>query len=269
MPTLTKNAVTIDYTDSGQGPPVVLIHSSVSANRQWRALTEALEDRYRVLAINLFGYGQTTAWIGPEKQSLYAQARLVTALCEGLKSPIHLVGHSFGGTVALKSAALLGTRVAKLTLLEPNPFPLLVHAGRMEAFAEISALEAHVRQHAAAGDWAGASSRFADYWLGDGTWGEMPEKRRSLFMKSLPPLLHELDAVLDEDTTVLEWRALTGRTLLVSDTGTRRSIRELVEVFAEACPHWTLRSISGGGHMAPLTHPEIVNPIIREFLDLP
>ncbi|HLK09961.1 MAG TPA: hypothetical protein VKW76_01130 [Candidatus Binatia bacterium] len=37
----------------------MLIHSSVSANRQWRALTETLKNRYRVLAINLFGYGET------------------------------------------------------------------------------------------------------------------------------------------------------------------------------------------------------------------
>ena len=97
---------------------------------------------------------------------------------------------------------------------------------------------------------------------------EMPEKRRCSFIKSLPPLLHELDAVFGEATTVLEWRALmTGRTLVVSDTGTRRTIRELVALFAEACPHWTFRTISGGGHMAPLTHPELVNPIVRAFLD--
>jgi pimeloyl-ACP methyl ester carboxylesterase len=44
---------------------VVLVHGSVSGNRQWLTLTEALKDRYRVLAINLFGYGQTTRW--PDK----------------------------------------------------------------------------------------------------------------------------------------------------------------------------------------------------------
>ncbi len=36
----------IDYTDYGKGQPVVLIHSSVSGNRQWRALTEELKDSY-------------------------------------------------------------------------------------------------------------------------------------------------------------------------------------------------------------------------------
>jgi pimeloyl-ACP methyl ester carboxylesterase len=70
MPTLSKGNLRIDYNDDGQGQPVVLIHSSVSANRQWRPLTEILKDRYRVLAINLFGYGETTPWPGTVCQPL-------------------------------------------------------------------------------------------------------------------------------------------------------------------------------------------------------
>jgi hypothetical protein len=33
-----------------------------------------------------------------------------------------------------------------------------------------------------------------------------------------------------------------------------------------ACPQWAFASMSGG-HMAPLTRPELVNPLIRRFLD--
>ena len=104
MPILSKGSLKIDHTDDGQGEPIVLIHSSVSANRQWRALTEVLKDRYRVLAINLFGYGETAPWPESSPQSLYAQAQLVLALCEEMGSPLHLLGHSFGGSVALKAA---------------------------------------------------------------------------------------------------------------------------------------------------------------------
>ena len=82
MPILSKGPLRIDHTDDGAGEPVVLIHSSVSGNRQWRALTDALKDRYRVLAINLFGYGETPPWSGTAPQSLYAQAQLVVALGE-------------------------------------------------------------------------------------------------------------------------------------------------------------------------------------------
>ena len=76
MPVLSRAGLRIDFTDEGAGPPVVLVHSSVSGNRQWRALGEDLADRHRVLAVNLYGYGETTPWPALEPQSLAAQAEL-------------------------------------------------------------------------------------------------------------------------------------------------------------------------------------------------
>lgn len=267
MPVLSQGSVKIDHTDEGHGQPVVLIHSSVSANRQWRALTEALRDRYRVLAINLFGYGETTPWPGTSPQSLYAQAQLVRAVCGGLGAPLHVVGHSFGGAVALKTATLLGPRVGSLILLEPNPFHLLKQNGRTQAYLEARSLRDHVKCFGSLGDWSKVAERFADYWLGDGSWSTMTEKRRAAFAESLPPNFHEWDAVMGEESTVEEWANLTARTLVVSDPATRLPIREIVAIFAQACPHWTFHTLPEGGHMAPLTRPDLINPLVRQFLD--
>ena len=267
MPVLSKGSLKIDHTDDGQGQSVVLIHSSVSANRQWRPLTEALKDRYRVLAINLFGYGETTPWPGTSPQSLYAQAQLVLALCEEAGTPIHIVGHSFGGSVALKAASLLGPGVASLILLEPNPFYLLKQDGRAQAYLESRALRDHVKCFGSLGNWPKVAERFAEYWLGDGAWSAMPEKRRAAFADSLAPNFHEWDAVKEEETTIEECKSLTARTLVVSDAATRFPIREIVDIFAKACPHWTFHTIPEGGHMAPLTRPELINPVVRQFLD--
>jgi pimeloyl-ACP methyl ester carboxylesterase len=267
MPVITKGNLTIDYTDEGQGPAVILIHSSVSANRQWRALTENLKDRYRVLAINLFGYGQTTPWPSDAPQSLYAQSQLILAVCDQIDGPVHLVGHSLGGAIALKTATLLGPRVASLILLEPNIASLLKQSGRMQAFLEARALRDHVKCYGAPGDWTTAAERFADYWLGDGSWDTMHEKRRAAFIAALPPNVHEWDAVMDEQATIEEYQAIAARTLVVSDPATRLPIREIVETFAQACPHWAFHAIPEGGHMAPLTRPELINPVVRDFLD--
>ena len=212
MPILSKGRLEIDHTDDGEGQPVVLIHSSASANRQWRALTEAPKDRYRVLAISLFGYGETTPWPGAAPQSLYAQAQLVMALCNELPAPLNLVGHSFGGSV-----------VGSLILLEPNPFYLLKQNGRTEAFLESRGLRDHVKCYGALGDWSKVAERFADYWLGEGAWRAMPEKRRTTFAESIPPNFHEWDAVMEEETTIEDWKNLKARTLVVSDAATRPS----------------------------------------------
>jgi pimeloyl-ACP methyl ester carboxylesterase len=267
MPVLSKGGLRIEHSDEGHGPPVVLIHSSVSGNRQWRSLTDALTDRYRVLAVNLYGYGETTQWPGEAPQSLYAQAQLILAVCEEAGAPVHLVGHSFGATVALKAATLLDFRVGRMVLLEPNPMYLLKQAGRMPAFLEARELRDHVKCFGALGDWRSVAERFADYWIGDGAWNAMPEKRRAAFVESLPPNFHEWDAAMDEETTVEQFQALACPTLVVSDPSTRRPIREIVDILGQACPQWSFRLIAEGGHMAPLTHPELVNPIVRAFLD--
>jgi pimeloyl-ACP methyl ester carboxylesterase len=77
MPLASRGGLTLDYAEQGAGEPVFLLPSCVSGNRQWRSLADALSDRYRTLAVNLFGYGETTAWPENSSQSLYAQASLL------------------------------------------------------------------------------------------------------------------------------------------------------------------------------------------------
>jgi pimeloyl-ACP methyl ester carboxylesterase len=125
-----------DFLEAGCGPLVMLVHSSVSGARQWRGLTEDLKGHFHVRAVNLFGYGKTPPWPAESRQSLADQARLVEAALPAGTDQICLVGHSFGGAVAMKVAARLSRRVAKLVLLEPIPFQLLAQAGCKDAFAE-------------------------------------------------------------------------------------------------------------------------------------
>ena len=146
MPVIEARQWRIDYTDDGDGRPVVLIHSAVSGNRQWRRLTEDLKDHRRVLAINLFGYGETSPWPAGRVQSMEDQAGLVAALCDTLDGPVDLLGHSLGGAVALKAAIGLGGRVSKMALFEPNPFHLLRTEGKDDGYAEARALSDFVHQ---------------------------------------------------------------------------------------------------------------------------
>lgn len=267
MPVLSKDDFTVDYTDDGAGEAVVLVHSSISGNRQWRTLIDTLKNRYRVLAINLYGYGETTPWPAERRQTLAAQAQLALAVCDGIAGPIHVVGHSFGGSVALKAAAALGPRAGRVVLFEPNPFYLLKQHGRTEAHEESLAMRDCIKRFGATGEWARAAEAFAEYWVGDGTWAAMPEKRRSAFAASLVPNFHEWDTMDHENTNIETWRRLAAEVLVLRAERTRRSVSEIFDLFRDHCPHWSFREIREGGHMAPLTHPESVNPFIGRFLD--
>ena len=225
-----------------------------------------LTDSFRVIAINLLGYGSTPHWTSSRLQSLDDQADLIDLLTSDLSEPINIVGHSFGGSVAMCAAMRLGKRVDKLVLLEPNPFNLLNDNGRYEAYTEACRLRDIVKTHGSANQWIVAAEKFADYWGGPGTWAATPTDRRETFAQAIKPNFHEWDAVMNAgfDLALLGHR-LPERTLVVSDPNTVRPIKEIVELMRESCP-WQFETISEGGHMAPLTRPELVNPIVRRFL---
>jgi pimeloyl-ACP methyl ester carboxylesterase len=260
----------VDYLEAGSsGLVVMLVHSSVSGARQWRRLMDDLKHQFRVRAVNLFGYGKTPPWPAEATQTLNDQARLVEAALPHDAGEIYLVGHSFGGSVAMKVAARLPGRVARLVLLETNPFYLLAQAGRVDAFAEAMELRNYIKKFGALGAWATAAEKFADYWNGAGTWQEMSSDRRVAFSEALKPNFFEWDAVMNETTPTEQWATLLPeRTLLVSDPGTVLPIREITAILRRSCRGWAYKEVPGAGHMAPLTRPELINPLVGSFLGL-
>ena len=261
-------SVEADFIEAGSGPMVMLIHSSVSGARQWRRLIDDLKADFHVRAVNLFGYGQTPPWPMGTLQTLEAQARLVETALPASDEPVCLVGHSFGGAVAMKVALRLSGRIAKLVLLETNPFYLLKQSGRMEAFAEAMDLRNCVKKFGALGEWATAAERFADYWGGAGSWQAMTPERRGAFAEAMKPSYSEWDAVMDETTPVEHWAGLLPReTRVGSDPDTVLPVRALNSLLRRACPQWTYTNVTGG-HMAPLTRPDLINPLVKSFLQM-
>ena len=263
------STIKADFLEAGSGPTVMLVHSSVSGARQWRSLMEYLKADFHVMAVNLFGYGKTAPWPGERVQTLDDQAGLVEAVLPPHAGAVCLVGHSFGGAVAMKVAARLSGRAARLVLLEANPFDLLRQAGRTEAFAEAMQLRNYIKKHGDLGQWSTAAEKFADYWGGAGSWSAMAPDRRDAFTVALKPNFFEWDAVMDK-TSAEQWaQLLPAATLVVSDLNTVRPVREIVELFRQSCPMWTYKEIAAGGHMAPLSRPDLINPLVHSFLRIP
>jgi len=256
-----------DYLEEGTGPPVILVHSSMGGARQWGSLMPLLGGRWTVRAVNLFGYGGTPAWQDAAPPTLDDYAALVAAIVPPSAAPVVLVGHSLGGAVAMRAAQRLRGRVDRLVLLEPSLFGLLDAYGRPEAFHEILALAARTTALVRAGETDAAGEAFVDYWCGAGAWRVSPAGRRNAIARLLPGLPGEWNAVLGKAPGLGDLRAfLPSRTLLVSFAGTTRPSRQVVEILADGCLHWDVVTIGEGGHMAPLTHPQRVNPMIQAFL---
>ena len=98
---------------------------------------EQLGDRYHVIAADLYGSGKSPAWPGERPLWIDDQIAFLAPAFERAGERFHLVGHSFGGAIALKAALGLKPRLASLVLYEPVLFAVLLHADLNSEFAFI------------------------------------------------------------------------------------------------------------------------------------
>lgn len=268
MPVIEKHGLTIDLIDEGAGPPVVLAHSSVSGNRQWKKLIELLRGRYRVLAPNLHGYGQTSAWTGDGTLTLEEAAKVLLAVCDGLEGPIRVVGHSWGASLAMMAASRLGNRISHLALFEPMMVSLLREHGVADAWAEGRALYTDVKRLGGARDWMALAQRFTNYFNGDGAWEATPPERQQAVAALLLPNYYEWDSAQLPYRTEA-FAGISARTLLMRSADTRLVLRAVSDLLRNAYPHWQFDELPDGGHMVPLTRADAFNQRVVAFLDSP
>jgi len=256
--------------NQGAGEPVVLLHSSGGSGAQWRSLTERLLPHRHVVAPDLYGYGVTPAWAGRGVFSLAHEAALVETVLDDLGEPVHLVGHSYGGAVALHMALANPHRLRSLSLIEPVAFHLLRHgdAADWAALQEILAVARHVTAAVAAGDLAAGCERFVDYWTGPGAWAALPAPKRDALAPRLSKVALDFQATLNAAARIEDVPAIGVPTLLLQGGRTATPTRRICRLLAEALPDARLHVIAGAGHMLPLTHRDEVHGLVIAHLDV-
>jgi pimeloyl-ACP methyl ester carboxylesterase len=119
--------VKLFYEEKGEGPPVLLIHGFGASTYTWRHIAPDLARDHRVIAMDMKGFGQSDKPFD-ESYSVFDQAELLTQLILDLDlRDLTIVGHSFGGGVALvlvlDEAERLKGRITKLVLLDSIAYP--------------------------------------------------------------------------------------------------------------------------------------------------
>ncbi len=117
------NDADLEYVDQGDGEPVLFIHGALLADAFAPLLSQpALAERYRLISYHRRGYAGSSPHTGP--CGIAEQAADARALLDHLGiERAHLVGHSYGGAIAMQLAIDAPDRVASLALLESAGVP--------------------------------------------------------------------------------------------------------------------------------------------------
>jgi 3-oxoadipate enol-lactonase len=223
---------------------VVLVHSALGDSRLWRRQVPALRERFDVVTPDLPGWGET-----PMPTEPFSLVDSVAAFL-----PAALVGNSFGGAVALRTALAHQDRVDRLVLIGAG-LPAWDWTEEMRGYfaAEEAAIEA--------GDLDAATEVNLEFWVKPEHHDEVrPQQRRAL----------ELQTAHEEPETIWpafpELSSLHVPTLVIVGENDKADFGAIAQHLAEEIPDADLAIVAGAGHLVGLDEPEELNALLLEFL---
>ena len=249
--------------------PVIALHCSGSGAGQWRALGEVLDARHGLVAPEHYGCESVGPWTGSHAFTLADEAARTIEVIDQSDWKVHLVGHSYGGAVALHAAIERPSRIASLTLYEPTAFHLLKTMGEraMAALAEIRAIAARTAQGVISGNYRGAAVSFIDYWSGPGAWATLRPAVQATMTRWMPKAPLDFRALIDEPTRMSRYAGLRFPTLVLRGEHAPAPTRLIADALPGLMPAARVEVVAGAGHMGPLTHAKSVNAAIVQHIE--
>jgi len=160
-------------------PVVVLIHGSLDRSSGMARIGRLLQGSYRVIRFDRRGYG--SSWKHPGPYTVEANAQDVTELLSGRNAV--LVGHSFGGHIALRVADQLGSQVSGVSTYET---PLSWMSWWPNTTAGSMSLAASPQE---------AAEKFMIRLVGQKMWESLPDKTKNDRRREGPALTGELGSL--------------------------------------------------------------------------
>lgn len=246
----------------GLGTPVILLHSSGLSSRQFGKLAARIaEQGQQAVLVDLTGHGKSPPL--PEGEPMTWRDD-VASVVELLRVPSILVGHSYGGLVALHAALAAPDRAKALILYDPVAFGILDEDDR-DVASTLNVIDLHAGATLETRDaWLEA---FVDYWSGPGAWGGLREPARAEFRRVGWAVREGVRTLMADMTKSAAYSALPPLHLITGEH-TPIAARRVVAKLAAATGA-DITEIQGAGHMGPLSHAEQVNARILELLQSP
>jgi len=251
----------------GAGPNVVCLHTSGGNSAQWRVLMEMLAPSFRVSAPDFYGDGKSPPLQEDREFEADHDVQLIQPLLDK-SAPFHVVGHSYGGAIAVRIALLQPEKVLSLCLYEPALWGML--EGNWpddDGTKEIFAVRRNLVDHVLAGSVEAGCEQFIDYWTGPGSWARIPLERRPALAASVRAAGLKWVPRMGYLLPANDLSGLPQAVLVLQGSRTTVAAKAVVRHLRELMPGAQFAELEGLGHMGPVTDAAAVNEHIRDFLD--
>lgn len=263
MPTLElPDGKKLSYRDEGNGAPCVLVHGSPGDSRSWARVAPHLRERFRVLAVDLPGYGGSDGVPDAPVGRAALMGAAVARLAESVGVPVRLAGHSYGGVVAMQAAlqATPGT-IEALVLFEPVFFRALQIIDDREALDPAAAYFEEYAGRAAAGE-SGVVRLMIDYWFGDGAFARMPDPVRGYLDVNAPRNALDVRSSFSDTATAEQLASFTPPVHVICGDRSPGIVRAIGRGMLQLLPNARLDALAGANHGMLDSHPEAVASLI-------
>lgn len=267
LSTADVDGYAMSYAVRGVGEPVVLVHGALSDYRYWSAQMETLSAGFQVLAPSL-RHHFPDSWSGD--CVAYTVTQHVRDLLGFIRAtgcgPVHLVGHSRGGHVALEAALAQPAAVRSLVLADPA-----VPIEAMQEHADVAAPQRAGCRRAALdmirrGEVEAGIEAFINAVAGEGVWSRMNGRRKQIARDNARALVGQYDDVL----TPVRLQAISSLPVPMLLVGGERSpapYPAILQALSGARPEAGYVKLRGTSHSMNAEDPANFNKALRDFLE--
>jgi pimeloyl-ACP methyl ester carboxylesterase len=248
----------------GEHTPVLALHCSLGSSAQWRSLARGMPER-EVIALDLLGYGDAPHPTKADDFSLDDEVDAVEhALLRHIDAvtPLHVVGHSYGGAVAWLFALRHPTRVKSIALFEPMTIWLVRDHPEAEPF---HALARRCTSEVDTGMTMQAAQRFVNFWSGPGAFSALPLEKQAAFAQHMCKVKLDFHACRSERSAVPKLGYLQMPALLMNGRHGLQVMRKNLSILQLAFDDCMLAELPGG-HMAPVENRLQIDSVISTFI---
>ncbi|HEX6757406.1 MAG TPA: alpha/beta hydrolase [Propionibacteriaceae bacterium] len=263
MAVVTVNGVRLHYELLGVGDAVVFVHGSLLDHHDWDGVAAQIAQSFQVLSYDRRGHSQSSG-----TGTFDDDVADLAALIEHLRlAPVHLVGNSLGGCIALRLALGRPELLRSVSVHEPPLLALLAADPETRPIVEqVQRRVQAVLDEFYAGQTELGARRFVDdVALGQGAWERLPRRVRATIIGNAATFIEENTdpGIYGIDLQALPFVDIP--VLLTHGTQSPPFFASILDGVQAALPQVERRVLRGTGQVPQLTDPDLYAAELHDF----